>query len=105
MNQSRSHRKTRLAVTLGIAVPMAGVLVFAQLGMATAADPGEKIVKSLCVQCHRIEGNPAPRRTKKAPDLAARNEYGHAGWELAVFEMGELHTPRFIFKKRGPSAP
>jgi hypothetical protein len=75
------------------------MLVFAQLGMATPADPGEKIVKALCVQCNRMEGKPAPRRTKKAQDLAALNEYDHAGWELAAFEMGELQTPRFIFKK------
>lgn len=103
MNQRRSHRKTRfaVAVALGIAVSMAGMVVFGQLGMATAADLGEKIVKSLCVQCHRIEGKPAPRRTRKALDLAARNEYGDAGWELAAFEMGELQIPRFIFKKGG----
>ncbi len=34
-----------------------------------AADPGEKIARTTCVQCHRLEGSPAPRRTKKAPDL------------------------------------
>ena len=49
-----------------------------------AADPGEKIVASVCVQCHRIEGAPAPRRTKKAPDLIwAGNKYRQdwlAGW-------------------------
>ena len=69
---------------------MAGMMIFAQLGMATPADPGEKIVKALCVECNRIEGKPAPRRTKKAQDLAALNECGHAGWGLAAFEMGEL---------------
>jgi mono/diheme cytochrome c family protein len=37
---------------------------------------GAKIVKSTCIQCHRIEGRPAPRRTKKAPDLIwAGNKY------------------------------
>jgi len=36
---------------------------------------------------------------------AALNEYGQAGWELAAFEMGELQTPRLIFKKGAPSAP
>ena len=79
--------------------PMAGKLVFAKLGMATPADPGEKIVKALCVQCNRIEGKSTPRRTKKAQDFAALNEYGHAGWGLAAFEIGELQTSKFIFKK------
>jgi hypothetical protein len=36
---------------------------------------------------------------------AALNEYGHAGWELAAFEMGELQAPRLIFKKGALSAP
>ncbi len=71
-------------IVLGIAVSNAGMLVFAQLGMATPADTGEKIVKALCVQCDRIEGKPTPRRTKKAEDFAALNECGHAGWELAA---------------------
>lgn len=35
----------------------------------SAASSGEKIVRTTCVQCHRIEGKPAPRRTKQAPDL------------------------------------
>jgi len=78
---------------------MAGLLVIAQLGMAISADPGEKILKALCVQCDRIEGKPAPGRTKMAQGLAARNEYGHTGWEVAALEIGELHIPRFIFKK------
>jgi hypothetical protein len=30
---------------------------------------------------------------------AALDEYGHAGWELVAFEMGELQAPRLIFKK------
>jgi len=29
----------------------------------------------------------------------ALDEYGHRGWELVAFEMGELQTPRMIFKK------
>jgi mono/diheme cytochrome c family protein len=37
---------------------------------------GEQIVKTTCVQCHRIDEAPAPRRTKKAPDLIwAGNKY------------------------------
>ena len=34
----------------------------------------------------------------------ALDEYGHAGWELVAFEMGELQAPRMIFKKASPSA-
>jgi hypothetical protein len=35
---------------------------------------------------------------------AALDEYGHGGWELVAFEMGELQVPRMIFKKE-TSAP
>lgn len=35
---------------------------------------------------------------------AALDEYGHTGWELAAFEMGELQAPRLIFKKTSRSA-
>lgn len=76
MNRSHSHHMTRYPVVCGIAVLMANLLVCAEFAMAAAADPGEKIVKATCVQCHRIEGKPAPRRTKKAPDLIwAGNKY------------------------------
>jgi hypothetical protein len=34
----------------------------------------------------------------------ALDEYGHAGWELVAFEMGELQAPRLIFKKASGSA-
>jgi len=37
------------------------------------------------------------------PDNAAMqatlNEYGSAGWELVVIGMGDMTTPRLIFKK------
>ncbi len=36
---------------------------------------------------------------------AALDEYGHAGWELVAFEMGELQAPRLIFKKGTPTLP
>ena len=35
----------------------------------------------------------------------ALDEYGHAGWELVAFEMGELQAPRMIFKKGIFSVP
>jgi mono/diheme cytochrome c family protein len=47
---------------------------------------GEKIVKSGCVGCHRIEGAPMPRSTKHAPDLIwAGNKYQRA-WLVAWLE-------------------
>jgi len=59
-----------------VTVSIVGVAAVCMSGIATAADSGEKTVKSLCVQCHRIEGKPAPRKTKKAPDLIwAGNKY------------------------------
>lgn len=36
---------------------------------------------------------------------AVLTEYGQSGWELAAFEMGDLQTPRLIFKKGVPAAP
>ncbi|MBX9657728.1 MAG: hypothetical protein K2X00_04115 [Nitrospiraceae bacterium] len=36
---------------------------------------------------------------------AVLTEYGQARWELAVVEMGDLQTPRLIFKKGVPAAP
>ncbi len=35
---------------------------------------------------------------------AVLTEYGQSGWELAAFEMGDLQTPRLIFKKGVPAA-
>lgn len=46
-----------------------------------------------------IEVPPDTRSIQKALD-----EYGHTGWELVAFEMGELQAPRMIFKKASPSA-
>ncbi len=77
-----------------LGVWLAAVLVLAQFGLAAAADSGEKIVKSICVQCHRIEGKPAPRKTKKAPDLIwAGNKYQHE-WLTAWLQNPEFkHYP------------
>lgn len=73
---------------------LAAVLVVAQFGVAVPADPGEHIVKSVCVQCHRIEGKPAPRKTKKALDLIwAGNKYQHE-WLVAWLQNPEFkHYP------------
>jgi len=81
-------------VIFGITLSIAGLLILADPGLATVADPGEKIVKSVCVQCHRIEGTPAPRKTKKAPDLIwAGNKYQHE-WLVAWLQNPEFkHYP------------
>lgn len=92
--QSRLWPGKRHVVVLGIAALTAGLLAPGMAGRAVAVDPGEKIVKSLCVQCHRIEGRPAPRRTKKAPDLIwAGNKY-QRDWLVAWLQNPEFkHYP------------
>lgn len=77
-----------------VTVSIVGVAAVCMSGIALAADSGEKTVKSLCVQCHRIEGKPAPRRTKKAPDLIwAGNKYRH-DWLVAWLQKPEFkHYP------------
>jgi hypothetical protein len=75
------------------------MLVVAQLGIATPADPGEKIVKAPCVQYNRIEGS-LRRAERRRPRILRRlMSMAMPGWKLAVFEMGELQILRFIFKK------
>ncbi len=77
-------------VVIRVTVSIVGVAAVCMSGIATAADSGEKTVKLLCVQCHRIEGKPAPRKTKNAPDLIwAGNKY-RQDW-LAVW----LQKPEF----------
>ena len=55
---------------------------------------GDKIVKTACVQCHRIEGKPAARRTKQAPDLIwAGNKY-RSEWLISWLQNPEFkHYP------------
>jgi len=46
------------------------VLLFFGMGSSVNAENlGEHTVKTICTQCHRIEGSPMPRETKQAPDL------------------------------------
>lgn len=86
--------KNVMRVFLRVAVSVVGVAAVCASGIATAADSGEKIVKSLCVQCHRIEGKPAPRKTKTAPDLIwAGNKY-RQDWLVAWLQKPEFkHYP------------
>ncbi len=77
-----------------VTVSIVGVAAVCMSGIATAADSGEKTVKSLCVPCHRIEGKPAPRKTKNAPDLIwAGNKYQQE-WLVAWLQKPEFkHYP------------
>ncbi len=77
-----------------VTVSIVGVAAVCMSGIATAADSGEKTVKSMCVQCHRIEGKPAPRKTKNAPDLIwAGNKYQQE-WLVAWLQKPEFkHYP------------
>jgi mono/diheme cytochrome c family protein len=76
---------------------------------AIAAQPpaeGEKIVKSWCVGCHRIEGAPMPRSTKQAPDLIwAGNKYRQAWLVAWLANPNEKLYPvgyDFNGKRKGP---
>jgi cytochrome c5 len=79
---------------LRVVVSVVGVAAVCASGMAVAAESGENTVKSLCVQCHRIEGKPAPRKTKKAPDLIwAGNKYRRE-WLVSWLQSPEFkHYP------------
>lgn len=94
MVRSRLGRQATVAVVLALAVPVMVLLMPNRDNAAAAADPGEKIVESVCIQCHRIEGKPAPRKTKKAPDLIwAGNKYQH-DWLLAWLQNPDFkHYP------------
>ncbi len=54
-----------------------GVLSLSDFNESAKAESlGEHTVKTVCTTCHRIEGKPAPRRDKEAPDLIwAGNKY------------------------------
>lgn len=94
MSQHRACVKERVAVAIGFVLSMTAALVVAQSGIAAAGDSGEKIVKSVCMQCHRIEGNPAPRKTKKAPDLIwAGNKYQRSWLEVWLRNPDFKHYP------------
>lgn len=77
-----------------VTVSIVGVAAVWMSGIAIAADLGGKTVKSMCVQCHRIEGKPAPRKTKSAPDLMwAGNKY-QPEWLVAWLQKPEFkHYP------------
>jgi len=94
MSQHRACVKERVAVAIGFVLSMTAALVVAQSGIAAAGDSGEKIVKSICIQCHRIEGKPAPRKTKKAPDLIwAGSKYQRSWLEAWLRNPDFKHYP------------
>jgi cytochrome c5 len=94
MMQNDSCPKNLRRAFIRLTVSIAGVAAVCASGIATAEDSGEKSVKSLCVPCHRIEGKPAPRKTKKAPDLIwAGNKY-QQHWLVVWLQKPEFrHYP------------
>ena len=80
--------------------------VFPLLGEAKASGAGEKFVKSQCVGCHRLEGSPIPRSSKKAPDLIwAGSKYQRAWLVDWLQNPKEKLYPvgyDFNFKRKGP---
>lgn len=76
-----------VAVVLMLVGPRAG---------SGAESPGEKIVKTTCVQCHRLEGQAIGRRFKKAPDLIGAGDKYQRVWLLAW-----LKNPKFKFYPMG----
>jgi mono/diheme cytochrome c family protein len=96
-------RFLHLKQALLIACVLAGL--FLPAGAAQPPGEGEKIVRSGCVGCHRIEGVPMPRSTKQAPDLIwAGNKYQRA-WLVSWLENpNERLYPvgyDFNFKRKG----
>ena len=61
-----------------------------------AENPGEKIVKTLCAACHRLEGQAIGRRFKKAPDLIGAGDKYQRAWLLTW-----LKNPKFKFYPMG----
>jgi cytochrome c5 len=94
MTPNDSCPKNLMRTVIRLAVSTAGVMALGASEIATAADSGEKTVKSLCVQCHRIEGKPAPSKTKNAADLIwAGNKY-RQDWLAAWLQKSEFkHHP------------
>ena len=61
-------RKFR-AIGIGALAMVSGVVLAVSSGLTQAENSGEKIVKTTCAGCHRLEGPPESRFEKKAPDL------------------------------------
>ena len=76
-----------IAVVLMLLGPRAG---------SGAESSGEKIVKTTCAGCHRLEGQATGRRFKKAPDLIGAGDKYQRAWLLAW-----LKTPKFKFYQMG----
>ncbi len=74
-----------------VAAAAAVVVIFGASREAVRAEsPGEKIVKTTCAGCHRLEGKAVGRRFKKAPDLIGAGDKYQRAWLLAW-----LKNPKF----------
>lgn len=98
MNQHRACVKERVAWRSGSCSLMTAALVVAQSGIAAVGDSGEKIVKSICIQCHRIEGKYAPRKAKKpGPQLSGKQVSAHRAGGMAPESRSQTLPRRLRF--------
>ena len=84
----------RFLLGVGLSACWLGIAMTVDHPAAKSEESGEKIVKSTCTSCHRIEGAPAPRRTKKAPDLIWAGSKYQKAWLESWLEKPEFkHYP------------
>ena len=84
------------------------ITAFPFLAEAKPLDEGEQFVKSECASCHRIEGTPMPRSSKKAPDLIWAGSKYERTWLVAWLQhpKQKLYPVGydFNFTRKGPHA-
>ncbi len=78
MVEKNKRRRNVGGSVLTVALLMAGGALLYATEVATAADTGEKIVKSVCVPCHRIEGKSARANRRRAKRRMRRTSCGLA---------------------------
>jgi mono/diheme cytochrome c family protein len=88
--------RTFWAIWIGALAAVVAVVLAVSSGLTRAESPGEKIVKTTCAGCHRLEGQATGRRFKKAPDLIGAGDKYQRSWLLAW-----LKNPKFKFYPMG----
>ncbi len=88
--------RTFWAIWMGALAAVVAVVLAVSSGLTRAESPGEKIVKTTCAGCHRLEGQATGRRFKKAPDLIGAGDKYPRGWLLAW-----IKNPKFKFYPMG----
>lgn len=98
---SGAHRGTR-----SILAGVMGVMVLVAFAPDAMASGGETLVKTRCVGCHRITGQPMARSKKKAPDLIWAGSKYQRPWLVAwLQDPKEKLYPvgyDFNFTRKGP---